>query len=36
MHTITAPGEVLLMCAYTGSGVMQGEGIFLFWAALNI
>ena len=25
MHTITAPDQVLLMCAYTGSGVMLGK-----------
>jgi hypothetical protein len=25
MHTTTAPDQVLLMCAYTGSGVMLGK-----------
>ena len=34
MHTITAPDQVLLMCAYTGSGVMPaGKGTFLYTGA---
>ena len=32
-HTITAPDQVLLMCAYTGSGVMLGKGTFLYTGA---